>query len=174
MHYSYQCNKELCITTMFVERSLLFQPQTHQTNFRTGGLAAYAPRVTRHISIAWPCHASPNNLHQPSTYISQVVTSSNVHTFVRIFIRSYCAVFCTVMAPVARPNTLGVLARRALVTVGPAIVQPHIHQLGKRGLSVNHTQGVTLGVIGAYVVIIAILWNVPYIKYVLWPFKVCF
>lgn len=30
----------------------------------------------------------------------------------------------------------------------------------------------TLGVIAAYVVIIAILWNIPYVRYVLWPFKV--
>jgi hypothetical protein len=78
------------------------------------------------------------------------------------------------MAPVAPRSTLGLLARRALVTAGSALAQPHLHHLGKRGLSVNHTQGVTLGVIGAYVVIIAILWNVPYIKWVLWPFKVCF
>jgi hypothetical protein len=37
--------------------------------------------------------------------------------------------------------------------------------------SPNHTQQVTLGVIGAYVVVIAILWNVPYLRMVLWPFK---
>lgn len=36
----------------------------------------------------------------------------------------------------------------------------------------NHTQQVTLGVIAAYVVAIAILWNVPYLRMVLWPFKV--
>lgn len=36
----------------------------------------------------------------------------------------------------------------------------------------THTQGVTLGVIAAYVVIIAILWNVPYVRMILWPFKV--
>lgn len=39
--------------------------------------------------------------------------------------------------------------------------------------SPTHTQKVTLGVIAAYVVIIAILWNVPYVRMVLWPFKVC-
>ena len=45
--------------------------------------------------------------------------------------------------------------------------------LGRRDLQhPNHTQQVTLGVIAAYVVIIAILWNVPYIRMVLWPFKV--
>lgn len=66
---------------------------------------------------------------------------------------------------------LAKLARRALVTAGPALAQPHLQ---KRGLSVNHTQGVTLGVIGAYVVIIALLWNLPYVRWVLWPFKVNF
>ena len=35
----------------------------------------------------------------------------------------------------------------------------------------THTQQVTLGVIGAYVVGIAILWNVPYLRMILWPFK---
>ncbi|KAH7163560.1 peptidase M50B-like-domain-containing protein [Dactylonectria estremocensis] len=46
------------------------------------------------------------------------------------------------------------------------------HGLLRRDLAnPNHTQKVTLGVIAAYVVIIAILWNVPYIRMVLWPFK---
>lgn len=36
----------------------------------------------------------------------------------------------------------------------------------------THTQKVTLGVIAAYVVGIAILWNVPYLRMILWPFKV--
>jgi hypothetical protein len=35
----------------------------------------------------------------------------------------------------------------------------------------THTQQVTLGVIAAYVVGIAILWNVPYLRMILWPFK---
>ncbi|GAA5961504.1 hypothetical protein JCM3765_003610 [Sporobolomyces pararoseus] len=38
-------------------------------------------------------------------------------------------------------------------------------------LEPNHTQSVTLGVIGAYVVIITILWNVPVINKFLWPWK---
>lgn len=46
------------------------------------------------------------------------------------------------------------------------------HAFVRRDLSVNHTQGVTLGVIGAYVVVIALLWNLPYVRWVLWPFKV--
>ncbi|KAF9730321.1 hypothetical protein PMIN03_003894 [Paraphaeosphaeria minitans] len=64
-------------------------------------------------------------------------------------------------------SSVGALARRALITAGPATA----HTLAKRGLSVNHTQGVTLGVIAAYVVVIALLWNLPYVRWVLWPFK---
>ncbi|GAA5967108.1 hypothetical protein JCM21900_001890 [Sporobolomyces salmonicolor] len=44
-------------------------------------------------------------------------------------------------------------------------------QLARRDLAPNSTQKVTLGVIGAYVVIIAILWNVPVVHWVLWPLK---
>ncbi|KAK4239678.1 peptidase M50B-like-domain-containing protein [Achaetomium macrosporum] len=43
--------------------------------------------------------------------------------------------------------------------------------LSRRDLTVNDAQKVTLGIIAAYVVGIAILWNVPYIRWVLWPFK---
>lgn len=46
------------------------------------------------------------------------------------------------------------------------------HQLLRRSsLDVTSTQKVTLGVIVAYVVIIALLWNLPYLRYTLWPFK---
>lgn len=48
-----------------------------------------------------------------------------------------------------------------------------VHSLSTRDLqNPTHTQRVTLGVIAAYVVAIAILWNVPYLKMILWPFKV--
>ncbi|GAA5974996.1 hypothetical protein JCM11641_006795 [Rhodosporidiobolus odoratus] len=43
--------------------------------------------------------------------------------------------------------------------------------LARRSLEPNDTQKVTLGVIGAYAVIITILWNVPVVHWVLWPFK---
>lgn len=43
--------------------------------------------------------------------------------------------------------------------------------LAARSLTVTDTQKVTLGVIAAYAVVIAILWNVPYVRYSLWPFK---
>ncbi|KAJ5157913.1 uncharacterized protein N7482_009013 [Penicillium canariense] len=46
---------------------------------------------------------------------------------------------------------------------------PH---LAKRSLTVNHTQAVTLGIMAVYVVVIALLWNLPYVRWSLWPFKV--
>lgn len=71
------------------------------------------------------------------------------------------------MAPIAdklaKPATL---AARAVVAVGPAIL------LSRRDLHVNSTQKVTLGIIAVYVVAIALLWNIPYVRWVLWPFKV--
>lgn len=45
------------------------------------------------------------------------------------------------------------------------------HSLFRRGLSVNSTQKTTVGVIIAFVVIIALLWNLPYVRWSLWPFK---
>jgi len=44
-------------------------------------------------------------------------------------------------------------------------------EMVRRDLSVNSTQRVTLGVIAAFVVVIALLWNIPYVRGVLWPFK---
>ena len=44
----------------------------------------------------------------------------------------------------------------------------------RRDLSVNSTQKVTLGIIVVYVVVIGLLWNIPYVRWVLWPFKVSF
>lgn len=60
-------------------------------------------------------------------------------------------------------------AKRALVTAGPVVSGQY---LASRDLTVRGAQGVTLGVIAAYVVGIAILWNIPYLHYILWPFKV--
>lgn len=48
---------------------------------------------------------------------------------------------------------------------------PAHHHLLRRSLSVTDTQKTTLGVIVAYVVIIALLWNLPYVRWSLWPFK---
>lgn len=46
------------------------------------------------------------------------------------------------------------------------------HMLAARSLKVNTAQSVTLGIIAVYVVVIALLWNIPYVRMVLWPFKV--
>jgi len=63
------------------------------------------------------------------------------------------------MAPLLDSTAAPLLARAAV-------------ELSKRDLSVNGAQKVTLGVIVAYVVVIALLWNIPYVRNVLWPFKV--
>jgi len=74
------------------------------------------------------------------------------------------------MAPILHTRSeMAYLARRAAITLGPAIIKNH---LTIRALTVRGAQGVTLGVIAAYIVLIAILWNIPYVRYVLWPFKV--
>lgn len=62
--------------------------------------------------------------------------------------------------------------RRAFVAAGPDIASIGARHLQRRALTVNDAQKVTLGVIAAYTVVIALLWNLPYIKWVLWPFKV--
>jgi hypothetical protein len=75
------------------------------------------------------------------------------------------------MAPIATLRAeLAYLSRRALVTAGPVIAREVLQR--NDTLKVRGAQGVTLGVIAAYVVIIALLWNIPYVRYVLWPFKV--
>ncbi|TID23698.1 Cyclohexanone 1-2-monooxygenase [Venturia nashicola] len=45
------------------------------------------------------------------------------------------------------------------------------HHLAARSLKINTAQSVTLGIIAVYVVVIALLWNIPYVRMVLWPFK---
>jgi hypothetical protein len=70
------------------------------------------------------------------------------------------------MAPVtdALPKK-AILASRAVLAASPALV------LSRRDLSVNDAQKVTLGIIALYVVVIALLWNIPYVRWCLWPFK---
>ena len=48
----------------------------------------------------------------------------------------------------------------------------HLLTLHRRNLDMSSTQKVTLGIIAVYVVVIAILWNIPYVSKILWPFKV--
>ncbi|PVH80463.1 hypothetical protein DL98DRAFT_515352 [Cadophora sp. DSE1049] len=62
-------------------------------------------------------------------------------------------------------------ARMAVRTAGPDLARLSAHHLQRRALTVNSTQKVTLGVIAAYTVVIALLWNLPYIRWSLWPFK---
>ncbi|KAK4225032.1 peptidase M50B-like-domain-containing protein [Podospora fimiseda] len=72
------------------------------------------------------------------------------------------------MAPPPFPTSRKLARAVALSTI------PHLtsRSLQKRdGLTVTDAQKVTLGIIAAYIVAIAILWNVPYIRWVLWPFK---
>ncbi|EKD20926.1 uncharacterized protein L3040_005861 [Drepanopeziza brunnea f. sp. 'multigermtubi'] len=61
--------------------------------------------------------------------------------------------------------------RRAAVAAGPDIATLGVRHLQRRALTVNDTQKVTLGVIAAYTVGIALLWNLPYLRWSLWPFK---
>ena len=83
------------------------------------------------------------------------------------------------MAPsmriLASTATATATATRSLVfRVNVDSPPPSLHSLSIRDLqNPTHTQQVTLGVIAAYVVVIAILWNVPYLRMILWPFKVC-
>ncbi|KAI2604343.1 peptidase M50B-like-domain-containing protein [Hypoxylon fragiforme] len=64
-------------------------------------------------------------------------------------------------------------ARAAVVAAGPEVARlTRRDVLSRRDLTVtSDAQKVTLGIIAAYVVIIAILWNVPYVRWSLWPFK---
>ncbi|KAK3902919.1 peptidase M50B-like-domain-containing protein [Staphylotrichum tortipilum] len=83
------------------------------------------------------------------------------------------AILIPTTQPRGRGLGLGAAAARSAV--------PHITRasaattsavlLARRDLSVNDAQKVTLGIIAAYVVAIALLWNLPYIRWVLWPFK---
>ncbi|EMR62145.1 hypothetical protein MGN70_006882 [Eutypa lata] len=64
-------------------------------------------------------------------------------------------------------------AKAAVIAAGPNVAKLASREvLSRRSLSVtSDSQRVTLGVIGAYVVAIALLWNLPYVRWSLWPFK---
>jgi len=70
--------------------------------------------------------------------------------------------------PILLPSSLGAVAAAATDFNARSLHENHARDLQHP----THTQQVTLGVIAAYVVAIAILWNVPYLKMILWPFKV--
>ncbi|KAL2001580.1 hypothetical protein VTN02DRAFT_1559 [Thermoascus thermophilus] len=61
--------------------------------------------------------------------------------------------------------------RAAMIITGRSAHESSSGLLLRRQLTVNGTQKVTLGVIAAYVVVIALLWNLPYVRWSLWPFK---
>lgn len=65
-------------------------------------------------------------------------------------------------------------ARAAVVAAGPEVARlARRDAVSRRDLTVtSDAQKVTLGIIAVYVVVIAILWNVPYVRWSLWPFKV--
>ncbi|POS84060.1 hypothetical protein EPUL_004908, partial [Erysiphe pulchra] len=47
----------------------------------------------------------------------------------------------------------------------------HILRRSLIHFEVSDTQKLTLVVISIYIIVIALLWNIPYIRWVLWPFK---
>jgi len=72
-----------------------------------------------------------------------------------------------IMAPTTpnKNSARAQLTTRYLLSTGPAIL------LSSRSLAVDSTQKVTLGIIAVYTVVIALLWNIPYVRWSLWPFK---
>lgn len=84
----------------------------------------------------------------------------------------YICLIIIAMAPVSATEGFLYAAKRTAVAAGPDLIRLSSQHLMRRSLTVNHTQGVTLGVIAAYTVIIALLWNLPYVRWSLWPFKV--
>ncbi|KAH8157661.1 hypothetical protein CIB48_g10589 [Xylaria polymorpha] len=80
------------------------------------------------------------------------------------------------MAPVSESHFTEHLlrgAKAAVVVVGAEATRLVARDVvSRRDLTVtSDSQKVTLGVIAAYVVVIAILWNLPYVRWSLWPFK---
>ena len=81
------------------------------------------------------------------------------------------------MAPVFATGVTEYLtrgAKSAAIVAGAEAARIATRDVVRRDLSVtSDSQKVTLGIIAVYVVVIAILWNVPYVRWSLWPFKVC-
>ncbi|KAI0435742.1 peptidase M50B-like-domain-containing protein [Xylaria telfairii] len=80
------------------------------------------------------------------------------------------------MAPISESHFTEHLfrgAKAAVVVVGAEATRLVARDVvSRRDLTVtSDSQKVTLGVIAAYVVVIAILWNLPYVRWSLWPFK---
>ncbi|KAI1309914.1 peptidase M50B-like-domain-containing protein [Xylaria venustula] len=77
------------------------------------------------------------------------------------------------MAPVPGIHITEYVGKAAVLVAGAEIARVTVRDgISHRDLSVtSDSQKVTLGIIAAYVVVIAILWNVPYVRWSLWPFK---
>ncbi|KAI1333854.1 peptidase M50B-like-domain-containing protein [Xylariaceae sp. FL0016] len=79
------------------------------------------------------------------------------------------------MVPVTFADNLLRSARAAAVLAGPEVARLARRdgsELSARDLTVkSDSQKVTLGIIAVYVVVIALLWNLPYVRWSLWPFK---
>jgi hypothetical protein len=92
------------------------------------------------------------------------ISFSSTHSIAADCCSTYCVCtyFCSstsFMAPVAADVVrIATMAARDLLVRRDVSVQ-------------SDAQKVTIGVIVAYVVIIALLWNIPYVRMVLWPFK---
>jgi hypothetical protein len=77
------------------------------------------------------------------------------------------------MAPLPTVASVRVLLARGVLAAVPRIaLSSSAPTISPRGLSVNKTQSVTLGIMAVYVVVIALLWNIPFVRWSLWPFKV--
>ncbi|KAI3322646.1 peptidase M50B-like-domain-containing protein [Xylariaceae sp. AK1471] len=80
------------------------------------------------------------------------------------------------MAPVSGTHLTKYLVRgtkAAVIVAGPDIARlAHRDAVSRHELAVtSDSQKVTLGIIAVYIVVIAVLWNVPYVRWSLWPFK---
>lgn len=81
-------------------------------------------------------------------------------------------ILATLFIILLTPPFLAYRRKRTIMAPLPATAVSAGLYLLKRDLTVDHTQAVTLGVMAAYVVVIALLWNLPYVRWSLWPFKV--
>ena len=102
---------------------------------------------------------------QPTYLIHPLNKQTHTHTQIMAPIVEKSAAFTQ---PLVRS------AKAAVVAAGPSVAKlANREVLSRRDLSVtSDSQKVTLGVIAAYIVAIALLWNLPFVRWSLWPFKV--
>ncbi|EJT82073.1 hypothetical protein GGTG_02047 [Gaeumannomyces tritici R3-111a-1] len=75
------------------------------------------------------------------------------------------------MAPTALLADAAVYARSAALAAAPLVARHAVLSRRREGgpLAVTDTQKITLGIIAAYAVGIGIVWNIPYVRRILWP-----